>query len=79
MMLHIIFLLLEEKIRLLPSFFFPFVCLFVFVFLFLFFFTFCFCLFFTKLRVCSFWPWIKLFIDDEPLPLINFFDWLGSR
>ena len=24
------------------------------------------------LFVCSFWSWIKLFIDDGPLPLINF-------
>ena len=29
--------------------------------------------------VCSFWSWTKLFIDERPLPLINFFDWLGSR
>ena len=29
--------------------------------------------------VCSFWSWTKLFIDERPLSLINFFDWLGSR
>ena len=28
---------------------------------------------------CSFWYWTKLFIDEGSLPLINFFDWLGSR
>ena len=29
--------------------------------------------------VCNFWSWTKLFIDEGPLPLINLFDWLGSR
>ena len=29
--------------------------------------------------VCSVWSWTKLYIDERPLPLINFFDWLGSR
>ena len=29
--------------------------------------------------VCSFWSWTKLYIDVGPIPLINFFDWLGSR
>ena len=29
--------------------------------------------------VCSFWSWTKLYIDVGPLPLIDFFDWLGSR
>ena len=29
--------------------------------------------------VCSFWSWTKLYINVGPLPLIDFFDWLGSR
>ena len=29
--------------------------------------------------VCSFWSWTKLYIDEGPLPLIDFFDWLGFR
>ena len=29
--------------------------------------------------VCNFWFWTKLIIDEGPLPLINLFDWLGSR
>ena len=29
--------------------------------------------------VCNFWSWTKSVIDEGPLPLINFFDWLGSR
>ena len=29
--------------------------------------------------VCNFWFWTKSIIDEGPLPLINFFDWLGSR
>ena len=29
--------------------------------------------------VCSYWSWTKLFIDERPLSLINFFDWLGTR
>ena len=32
-----------------------------------------------KSFVCNFWSWVKLFINEEPLPLINFFDWLGPR
>ena len=32
-----------------------------------------------KSFVCNFWSWVKLFINEEPLPLINFFDWLGFR
>ena len=26
--------------------------------------------------VCNFWSWTKSIIDEGPLPLINFFDWL---
>ena len=29
--------------------------------------------------ICNLWSWSKLCIDVGPLPLINFFDWLGSR
>ena len=29
--------------------------------------------------VCSLWYWIKLYIDADPLSLIDFFDWMGSR
>ena len=29
--------------------------------------------------VCNFWVWTKLIIDEGSLPLINFFDRLGSR
>ena len=29
--------------------------------------------------VCNLWSWTKLFIDEGPLLLINFFDWFGSR
>ena len=29
--------------------------------------------------ICNFWSWTKPFIDEGPLPLINFFYWLGSR
>ena len=29
--------------------------------------------------VCNFWSWTKSIIDEGPLPLINFFDWSGSR
>ena len=29
--------------------------------------------------VCSLWSWIKGFIDEGPLPLVNFLDWIGSR
>ena len=29
--------------------------------------------------VCNLWSWSKSCIDEELLPLINFFDWLGSR
>ena len=29
--------------------------------------------------VCNFWSWTKLYIDEGPNSLINFFDWLGSR
>ena len=29
--------------------------------------------------VCNLWSWIKLYIDADPLSLIDFFDWLGSR
>ena len=28
--------------------------------------------------VCNFWSWTKSVINEGPLPLINFFDWLGS-
>ena len=73
------FFTVRGKDQIVAFFFFPFVCLFLFFYFYFYFFTFCICLYFTKIRVCSFWPWIKLFIDDEPLPLINFFDWLGSR
>ena len=29
--------------------------------------------------VCNLWSWSKLCIKVGPLPLINFFEWLGSR
>ena len=29
--------------------------------------------------VYSYWSWTKLFIDEGPLSLINFFYWLGTR
>ena len=29
--------------------------------------------------VCNFWFWTKSIVDEGPLPLISFFDWLGSR
>ena len=29
--------------------------------------------------VCSLWSWTKLYMDADPLSLINFFYWLGSR
>ena len=29
--------------------------------------------------VCNLWSWSKSYLDVGPLPLINFFDWLGSR
>ena len=29
--------------------------------------------------VCNLWSWSKSCIDEELVPLINFFDWLGSR
>ena len=28
--------------------------------------------------VCNFWFWTKSIVDEGPLPLISFFDWLGS-
>ena len=29
--------------------------------------------------VCNFWSWTKSVIDEGPLPLINFFDWLKDE
>ena len=29
--------------------------------------------------VCNFWSLTKIFIDDAPLTLISFFDWLSSK
>ena len=31
-----------------------------------------------NLFVCNLWSWSKSCLDVGPLPLINFFDWLGS-
>ena len=29
--------------------------------------------------VCNLWLWTKSVVNEGPLPLFNFFDWLGSR
>ena len=28
--------------------------------------------------VCNFWLWPKSVVNDGPLPLLSFFDWIGS-
>ena len=29
--------------------------------------------------VCNLWVWTKSIVDEGPLPLLSFFDWLGAR
>ena len=29
--------------------------------------------------VCNLWLWTKSIVNEGPLPLLSFFDWLGAR
>ena len=29
--------------------------------------------------VCNLWVWTKSVVNDDPLSLLSFFDWLGAR